>query len=177
MLDGAGRPRSNAGGLCEALSSLSVDNLEERCIEKDRYSRDRGVAFSLSFEERPFPLDPIPRLVSAEEWRVVEACVAQRVRSLEAFLAGVYRRGETFGDGVVPRRLVATSSHLLLAAARITPANGVRIHVTGTDLVRDTTGRFPVFEDNLRIHPPPRAAWAGKSWSAGTPAEVVGSVP
>ena len=33
---------------------------------------------------------------------------------------------------------------------RITPPNGVRIHVAGIDLVRDEQGSFRVLEDNLR---------------------------
>jgi uncharacterized circularly permuted ATP-grasp superfamily protein len=88
--------------------------------------------------------------VSAEEWRVVERGVAQRVRALEAFLADVYGPAQVLADGVVPRKLVTTSKHFHRAAFGFDPPNGVRIHVSGVDLVRDEKGRFRVLEDNLR---------------------------
>lgn len=59
--------------------------------------------------------------------------------------------GKVFGDGVIPRRIVATSTHYHRVAHGIRPPNGVRIHVSGTDLVRDASGVFRVLEDNVRI--------------------------
>jgi uncharacterized circularly permuted ATP-grasp superfamily protein len=150
MFERPGTPRKAAVGLYETLRSLSADEFDDRCAERDRSFRDRGVTFSLSGEERPFPLDPVPRLVSAAEWRAVEDGVTQRVRALEMFLADVYSRGEIFRAGVVPRRLVATSKHFHRAAFGIESPNGVRIHVSGVDLVRDGQGRFRVLEDNVR---------------------------
>ena len=151
MLEAPSAPRKVSLGLHEALRALSATDLEERCAERDRSFRDRGITFSLSGEERPFPLDPVPRLVSAAEWDVIETGVAQRVRALEMFLADIYGRGEVLADGIVPRRLVATSRHFHRAAAGIDTPNGVRIHVSGIDLVRDGAGEFRVLEDNLRI--------------------------
>ena len=81
---------------------------------------------------------------------MIERGVAQRVQALEAFLDDVYGRGEIMADGVVPRRLVTSSTHYQRAAAGIRPPNGVRVHVAGIDLVRDEHGVFRVLEDNLR---------------------------
>jgi uncharacterized circularly permuted ATP-grasp superfamily protein len=47
--------------------------------------------------------------------------------------------------------LVTTSAHFHREAYAINPANGVRVHISGVDLVRDEDGRFRVLEDNLRI--------------------------
>ncbi|HSS11762.1 MAG TPA: circularly permuted type 2 ATP-grasp protein, partial [Acidimicrobiales bacterium] len=108
------------------------------------------ITFSLSGEERPFPLDLVPRVLPAHEWALIEAGVRQRVRALEAFLADVYGPAEVVNDGVIPRRLVSSATHFQREAAGIEPANGVRIHVAGIDLVRDQHGDFRVLEDNLR---------------------------
>ena len=146
----ADRPRSPYEALHAVLGTLSRDDFEARCVARDRAFRDQGITFSLSGEERPFPLDLVPRIISAEEWAVVEAGVRQRVFALERFLADVYGPGEILSDGVVPTRLVRSSSHFHRAAANFEPAGGVRIHVAGIDLVRDTDGSFKVLEDNLR---------------------------
>jgi uncharacterized circularly permuted ATP-grasp superfamily protein len=81
---------------------------------------------------------------------MIEQGVRQRVRALEAFLADVYGPGEVLNDGVIPRRLVSSATHFHREVAGIEPANGVRIHVAGIDLVRDQHGDFRVLEDNLR---------------------------
>jgi uncharacterized circularly permuted ATP-grasp superfamily protein len=143
-------PRQAYESLHDVLGTLSPAEFAARCATRDRSFRDQGITFSLSGEERPFPLDLIPRIIPSEEWAIIEAGAAQRVRALEAFLADVYGRGQAIEDGIIPRRLVATSEHFHRAAAGIEPANGVRIHVAGIDVVRDPAGRYRVLEDNLR---------------------------
>jgi len=151
MYAAPGEPRSHYRSLHRVLGTLSRDDFEARCAARDRAFRDQGITFSLGGgEERPFPLDLVPRIIDAEEWAVVEAGVRQRVLALERFLADVYGPGEILADGVVPRRLVASSSHFHRCAAALEPAGGVRIHVAGVDLVRDGAGAFRVLEDNLR---------------------------
>ena len=102
-------------------------------------------------EERPFPLDLIPRVIDALEWDLVSRGVRQRVKALEAFLEDVYGQGRAFDDGVVPWSLVFTSEKFRREVAGITPPNGVRVHVAGIDLIRDEQGKFRVLEDNVRV--------------------------
>jgi uncharacterized circularly permuted ATP-grasp superfamily protein len=143
-------PRAHYGALYDALGTLSAEEYGARCVARDRSFRDQGITFSLSGEQRPFPLDLVPRVIPAHEWQVIEAGVAQRVRALEAFLADIYGQGEIFEDRVLPRRLVLSSTHFHREAANLSPPNGVRIQVAGIDLVRDGAGRYRVLEDNLR---------------------------
>ena len=112
---------------------------------------DQGVTFDIGGEERAFPLDVLPRVIEMDQWTKVEAGVQQRVHTLEKFLADVYDAGRVLDDGVVPRRVVTTSSHFHRAAAGIEPPNGVRVHVSGIDLIRDDQGEFRVLEDNVRV--------------------------
>jgi len=151
MFEGPGLPRSASFGLYDTLRSLSPEEFEERCAERDRSLRDRGVTFAHSGEEVPFPLDPVPRLIDAEEWATIEAGVIQRVRALEAFLRDVYTAGQVLADGIVPRRIIVTSRHFQRASFGVESPNHVRIHVAGIDLVRDREGRFRVLEDNVRV--------------------------
>ncbi len=150
MFEAADQPRPAARVLHEALQSLSATDFEARNLARDRSFKDRGITFQLSGEERPWPLDLVPRIIPDEEWAVLEAGVAQRVKALEAFLADVYGTGHILEDRVVPRSLVTTSVHFHRQAFGVDPANGARIHVAGVDVVRDATGRFVVLEDNIR---------------------------
>jgi uncharacterized circularly permuted ATP-grasp superfamily protein len=145
-----GTPRAAYRSVVAGLEALSTPDLVARGHALSSAFTDAGVTFSLSGEERPFPLDVAPRLFTAEEWDLIERGVIQRVRALEAFLADVYGEGRAFAEGVLPRRLVTTSQHFHRAAHGITSPNGVRVHVAGIDLVRDADGELRVLEDNLR---------------------------
>jgi uncharacterized circularly permuted ATP-grasp superfamily protein len=150
MFDRYGRVRDTYRPIHDALAPQSTSDLAVRADGLSQAFRDRGVTFALSGEERPFPLDLVPRVISSEEWRRIEVGIRQRVRALEAFLADVYGPGRVFEDGVVPRQLVHSSPHFHRQVHGIEPAGGVRIHVSGVDVIRDHQGEFRVLEDNLR---------------------------
>jgi uncharacterized circularly permuted ATP-grasp superfamily protein len=150
MFEAPDRPRRAAERLHQALASLTADDFAAAQAARDRSFQDRGITFQLSGEERPWPLDLVPRIIPLSEWEVLEKGVAQRVRALEAFLADVYGTGHILRDRVVPRRLVTTSAHFHRQAFGVDPPNGARIQVAGIDVVRDSDGRFVVLEDNIR---------------------------
>ena len=143
-------PREHYRALHDLLGGLTDDEFHTRCIARDRALRDQGITFSYEGEERPFPLDLIPRIVPTGEWALIEAGVAQRVRALDAFLDDIYGPAHVLEDRILPRRLVTSSAHFHRQAAGFRPPNGVRVHVAGIDLVRDADGSYRVLEDNLR---------------------------
>jgi len=133
------------------MGKLEADEVRGRADYLKSTYLDQGVTFDIGGEERPFPLDIVPRILMADEWAVIEAGVAQRVRALEAFLADVYSYGKVFDDGVIPRRVVVSSPHFHRVMHGVVPPNGVRVHVSGIDLIRDNEGTFRVLEDNVRV--------------------------
>ncbi|MET0136324.1 MAG: circularly permuted type 2 ATP-grasp protein [Kibdelosporangium sp.] len=142
--------RSAYRTLYDSLAPAEVSDLAARSEALDRAFVDQGITFSLSGQERPFPLDLIPRVITASEWAKLERGIVQRVRAMEMFLADIYGDEQIVRDGVLPRRLITSCTHFHREAVGIAPPNGVRIHVAGVDLVRDETGVFRVLEDNLR---------------------------
>jgi len=134
-----------------ALGRMTQDELRGRTESLANSYLAQGVTFDFAGEERPFPLDAVPRVIEQSEWDRIEAGVRQRVRVLEAFLADVYGPQRAVLDGVVPARLISSSTHFHRAAAGIEPANGVRVHVSGVDLIRDEQGTWRVLEDNVRV--------------------------
>ena len=149
----ASLPRGGIHISCSTISVALSDRLTAAHTAADLRLRadvlaraflDQGITFALKGVERPFPMDIIPRIITAAQWRHVESGVAQRVRALEAFLADVYSTGEVLRDGVVPARVVVTSAHFIREAAGIEPANGVRIQIAGVDLIRSIRTVLPL---------------------------------
>jgi uncharacterized circularly permuted ATP-grasp superfamily protein len=150
MFDASGHVRGPYKGIFAELAPSDASELQARSDALGRAFIDQGITFSLSGQERPFPLDLVPRVISAAEWSRLERGITQRVKALEMYLDDVYGEQEILRDGVIPRRLVTSCEHFHREAAGIVPPNGVRIHVAGIDLIRDDKGDFRVLEDNLR---------------------------
>ncbi|MGY3552877.1 circularly permuted type 2 ATP-grasp protein [Williamsia sp. R60] len=150
MFDDNGEVRGPYRGIHKSLGSYDGADLDTRVDALGRAFIDQGITFSLSGQERPFPLDVVPRVISAGEWAKLERGITQRVKALEMFLDDIYGEQEILRDGVVPKRLITSCEHFHRQAVGIRPPNGVRIHVAGIDLIRDEHGDFRVLEDNLR---------------------------
>jgi uncharacterized circularly permuted ATP-grasp superfamily protein len=151
MFEPSGKVRARYVQIHEALAAMSHRELKDRTEALESSYLAQGVTFDFAGEERPFPLDAVPRVIDRSEWSNLEAGIKQRVKALEAFLADIYGAQNAVRDGVIPASLVATSAHFHRAAAGIDPANGVRIHVSGIDLIRDQLGEWRVLEDNVRV--------------------------
>jgi uncharacterized circularly permuted ATP-grasp superfamily protein len=106
-------------------------------------------ATGVSFGDRPFHVDPVPRVFTADEWTALEAGLIQRVLALEAFVADVYGDQRIVAAGLVPARVIESCDHYDPRVAEL-PEPPVRIGVAGLDVVRDETGVLRVLEDNLR---------------------------
>jgi uncharacterized circularly permuted ATP-grasp superfamily protein len=151
MFSAPGKPRLSYKKIHETLARMTQDELRGRTEALASSYLAQGVTFDFAGEERPFPLDAVPRVIDRSEWSALEAGIKQRVKVLEAFLADVYGPQNVIRDGVIPASLVASSAHFHRAAHGIDPANGVRIQVSGIDLIRDQAGVWRVLEDNVRV--------------------------
>lgn len=167
---GADGIRPECESLAAGFDKLGAAEVGARAAYLASRYVDSGVTFDLGGTEKPFPLDIMPRIITASEWNTISTGVAQRVYSLERFLGDVYGNGKVFDDGVVPRRLIVTSPNFVREVAGITPANGVRIHVAGIDLIRDGQGTMRVLEDNVRIP-------SGVSYVLTNRAAMAGAMP
>lgn len=135
----------------DSLDKMSTPELISRVEALQASYLDQGITFDIGGEERAMPLDILPRVIEMDTWSVIEKGLQQRVQALEMLLADVYDAGNVFDDGVIPRAVITTSSHFHRQAAGVRPANGVRVHVAGIDLIRDNLGEFRVLEDNVRV--------------------------
>jgi carboxylate-amine ligase len=132
--------RLQARGMAAATSALRTEQ------------RARGVTFRVVDDEsdRLFPLDLVPRIITAEDWATVTPGLIQRVRALEAFLHDAYGRQEAIRDGVLPASVV-TGAPGWSRLGTLCSQHTVRAAVSGIDLVRDGADRWRVLEDNLRV--------------------------
>jgi uncharacterized circularly permuted ATP-grasp superfamily protein len=153
--------RAPSGGVraayCEVarwLESTPADKLALKRQEADAFFRRLGITFLVygdgGSDERLIPFDVIPRVLSAEEWRVIEAGALQRVKALNAFLHDIYHEGEICKAGIVPAEMVYNNAAYRPEMHGVDLPHKVYAHIAGIDIVRVSESEFYVLEDNLR---------------------------
>lgn len=148
--------RSDYGPLVARFDEFEIGGIEARAHLIESLFRRQGITFAVYGEdegaERTWPLDIVPRIISARQWEHLESGLTQRVRALDAFLHDIYQgERQIVNDGVIPRWLVESSTGYMPAATGIPVPAGGRCVVSGIDLVRDGEGVYRVLEDNLRV--------------------------
>ena len=149
-----GEPREHSRTLHETLRRLSAEEVAAIQARVSRSFVSEGITFTVygsdEAEERIIPIDCVPRILSAAEWRELETGLAQRVRAVNLFLADVYRDARAVADGVVPEDIVFGCPHYRPEMRGFSAPQGVWAAICGTDVVRTNDG-FLVLEDNLRV--------------------------
>jgi len=140
-----GAPRPPYAELLGALAQQDLKALRERVRSKVKAA---GLQFG---PEQEIAVDAVPRLIEAEEWESLQAGLLQRARALNAFVVDAYGPQRIFDAGVVPRRLLETSSGYEPAMHGLVDPGVPPATIAGLDLVRDEDGDFRVLEDNLRM--------------------------
>jgi uncharacterized circularly permuted ATP-grasp superfamily protein len=155
MFDDAGVARPAYAPLFERLQVLDLQEMQQRQASADQSFLHQGITFTVYGQsegtERIFPYDLIPRLITSDEWDLLERGLTQRITALNLFLKDLYSDARVLADGIVPRELVYSCRHYRREMQGVTPRHGVYVAVTGTDLVRLPDGSFAVLEDNLRV--------------------------
>ncbi|NVK34372.1 MAG: circularly permuted type 2 ATP-grasp protein [Rhodobacteraceae bacterium] len=154
MQDAAGNPRAAYTALANWLKDQPPNLLKKKSREAETIFRRLGITFAVygaeDSGERLIPFDPIPRILSASEWRKLSAGIDQRVRALNAFLHDIYHRQEIIRAGRIPAELILQNDAFLPEMVGFAPARKVYSHIIGTDLVRVAENEFYVLEDNTR---------------------------
>jgi uncharacterized circularly permuted ATP-grasp superfamily protein len=131
------------------IGRLAGADLDETVVAVRDRMRAAGCTFGDGPDADTFTVDPVPRIITPEEWVVLAAGLEQRVQALDAFLHDVYGERRIVTEGVVPPRVVEGADHFEPDLASI-PEPRLRVGVAGLDVVRLPSGEFQVLEDNLR---------------------------
>jgi len=139
----------------ERLSEMGPEEFARRVALSELTFRNQGITFTVYGDEqgteRTIPFDPVPRIIGANEWDVLEAGLIQRVKALNLFLHDIYHQAQILEDGIVPFDLVYSSPNYRREMRGVTLPFNAYTHVVGSDLVRGDKGQYMVLEDNLRV--------------------------
>ncbi len=155
LIGADGAPLPYAEELMATLERLGPEALTTAGRRRDAIFMQQGITFEVAGSDgerrdRAWPLDLVPRVITAAEWTVIKRGLAQRIRALNAFVDDVYHAHEIVRAGIVPWSLIVSRSSFARPVHGVRAPGGVYCHVCGCDLVRDGDGSWRVLEDNVR---------------------------
>ena len=97
-----------------SLGQLGEGDLAKTQSYLDRNVEDLGLAFRLTGDERerPWPLGPMPVLIGASEWDMLEAGLIQRAELLERVVDDIYGEQKLVNNGHLPAALALSLIHI-----------------------------------------------------------------
>jgi uncharacterized circularly permuted ATP-grasp superfamily protein len=147
-----GTPRPAYAQLARWLAEVPPHVLDFRRREAEVLFRRIGITFAVygdpDAQERLIPFDVLPRILAADEWKIVRAGLEQRVEAINHYIRDIYGRREILKAGIIPEDLVFQNPVFR------PEMNGMKVphdvHIAGIDIVRVDPQTFYVLEDNAR---------------------------
>ncbi len=137
-----------------ALESLGSEELEFRRREAQRLLRENGVTYNVYGDSqkliRPWRLDPVPLLISSEEWSVIEAGLKQRAELLNLILKDIYGEQTLLKKGLLPREVVYGHEGFLHPCVGALQNRQRQLIIYAANLARGPDGRMWVLNDRTQ---------------------------
>src|SRR5688572_1495690 len=161
--DSQGAMRAHWRPLIDRLRADESPDAVRRSLELTRrLIVENGVTYNVYADpqgtDRPWALDPLPFVLPAAEWQVIEAGVAQRARLLNELLADLYGPQRLLAEGHLPAEIPFGHPNYLWPCHGIRPVGGAWLHTYAADLARGPDGRWWLLAD--RTQAPSGAGYA-----------------
>ncbi|MGH3827206.1 MAG: circularly permuted type 2 ATP-grasp protein, partial [Pseudonocardiaceae bacterium] len=162
MVDGTGELRERWTHVGRVLDGLGRHELTRRRAEAARLLAGDGVTYHVAADAigtgQRWELDPVPMLLTSQQWGDIERGVIQRAELLNLVLADLYGPRELLRRGLVPPELVFGHPGFLRESDQILIPGSQQLFACAIDLTRDATGGYWVLSD--RTQAPTGAGYA-----------------
>lgn len=138
--------------LVNHLDSIGLSGLQESQLRARRMRHEDGATynpFDNSGESAGcWSLDILPLVMTAAEWRSLEAGLIQRAAILEKIVVDVYGPQQLLKDGIIPSELIFANPGFQRNCHGLKPVDNRFLNLFAFDLYRDSNGQFKVFRDH-----------------------------
>jgi uncharacterized circularly permuted ATP-grasp superfamily protein/uncharacterized alpha-E superfamily protein len=147
-------PRPHWAHMMESLREIGPEELGRRWTHAERRIRENGITYNIYSDplgaNRPWKIDILPFLISANEWRFIEEGIIQRAQLLNLVLEDLYGPQNLVAGGHFPAALLYANPAFLrpLVGVRV-PAQSY-LHMLAVDLARSPDGQWWVLADRTQ---------------------------
>jgi uncharacterized circularly permuted ATP-grasp superfamily protein/uncharacterized alpha-E superfamily protein len=147
-------PRRHWRKLMVSLGRLGFRQLSRRWQAGQQLIQANGVTYNVygdpQGKERPWLMDPIPLVISGQEWTHIERSIVQRASVLNSMLGDLYGSKSLITSRLLPAAMLFANRNFLRACAGIVPPGGVYLHSYAADLARSPDGNWWVIADRTQ---------------------------
>jgi len=151
MVTADGRVRGHWEHAGQVIDELGLEKLLVRRDDARRLLDDDGVTYNLIGSDgpttTPWGLDPLPVLLTSEEWAGIEIGVIQRAELLNLVLTDLYGPRQLLRRGILPAELVLAHPGFLRECDQVVLPGPQQLFTTAADIARDSAGRCTVLAD------------------------------
>ncbi len=146
-----GEIRPHCQEVLSAIAEVGEVELRRRAEQAERMIRENGTTYNAYGDPeepvRPWNLDLLPVVLSADEWEQLAAAVEQRTRLLNAILLDVHGPQLLLQRGLLPAELLFTHPGFCRAFAGQRPVGDQFVNFSAADLLRNEQGEWIVVGD------------------------------
>ena len=149
----AGEIRPHWQYLLNSFKNMGERALDERQQKAARILRDDGATYKIYDEpdsNQTWQLNPVPLLISSDEWAPAEAALIERAEVFNLLLQDIYGERKLVRQGVIPPELLFSHPGFLRACNQIKVQGEQQLILHGADLVRGPDGQIRVMADRTQ---------------------------
>jgi uncharacterized circularly permuted ATP-grasp superfamily protein/uncharacterized alpha-E superfamily protein len=147
-------PRPHWAHLMESLREIGPEELGRRWSRAERRIRENGITYNIYSDplgaNRPWKIDIVPLLISADEWRFIEAGIIQRAQLLSLVLEDLYGSQDLVAQGHFPAALLYANPAFLRPLVGVRVPSHSYLHMLAVDLARSPDGQWWVLADRTQ---------------------------
>jgi len=130
----------------QTLGPQQIKNLSDSAETVARLIQQNGITYNVYDSEqaqsRPWSLNPLPFLITADEWQEISQGLSQRAHLLNEILRDIYSEQHLLQEGYLPSALVHGHPGYLRAVNHIRPPGDIYLHIVAFDIARGPDGKW-----------------------------------
>lgn len=155
------KPRRHWQYLLDSIETLGNGELHDRHKKASRILRDDGATYTQAKDplgSKTWELDPIPMLISSDEWSQVEAGLIERSELFDLVLKDLYGPRELIRQSIIPPEIIYHHPGFLRQCQDIRLPTEFQLTMHAVDMLRGPNGKVVIIGD--RTQAPSGAGYA-----------------
>ena len=141
--------------MLESLKSSTLEELEAKQNEIDWFLKENDVTYNVyenldAKVNRSWSLDPIPFVISSEEWDETAAGLKQRAKLLNLILRDLYSERKLIKENIIPAEVIFAHKGFITEAYNFGKKENFHLYFYAADMARGPDGKMWVVNDRTQ---------------------------
>jgi uncharacterized circularly permuted ATP-grasp superfamily protein/uncharacterized alpha-E superfamily protein len=141
--------------ILDSLKSSTFEELEAKQNEIDWFLKENDVTYNVyenldAKVNRSWSLDPIPLVISSQEWDETAAGLKQRAKLLNLILKDLYSERKLIKENIIPAEVIFAHKGFATEAYNFGSKDNFNLYFYATDMARGPDGKMWVINDRTQ---------------------------